>query len=290
MASPTNIINSALQGGANAVTDPLATAQRFWIWWEGHQWEIIDAAAILLAGMVASGWIGRIASRAMERRNLEPPVRYLLVRVIRVGLLGLALVIALDNLGFKVTALFAGAGVVGVGLGFGMQSMVSNMIAGVTLIFTKPFRVGEYVEILGVRGVVTNINLMSTFLQRGDLSRVVIPNQKIIGEVLHNFGFSRQLDLSIGVGYQTDLAKAQTLALEVARANKRVLPSPPAGVSIGSLGDSAIVIKVNAWVKLDDFGPAQTEIYQAIVERYRQQQIEIPFPQREVRLLQPVGA
>jgi small conductance mechanosensitive channel len=205
-------------------------------------------------------------------------------------ILGFSLIIALDNLGFKFTALLAGAGVVGVGVGFGMQSMVSNMIAGLTLIFTKPFRIGEYVEILSVRGVVTQINLMSTTLLRGDLSKVIIPNQKIIGEVLHNFGTSRQLDLSIGVSFHADLNKAQAIALEVTRANKRVMPQPAPGVSIGNLGDSAVVIKVNAWVRLDDYGPAQSEIYQAIVEQYRQQQIEIPFPQREIRVLSQPAA
>jgi small conductance mechanosensitive channel len=176
---------------------------------------------------------------------------------------------------------------VGVGVGFGLQSTVSNMMAGLTLIFTKPFRIGEYVEILGVRGVVSQINLMSTTLLRGDFSRVMIPNQKIVGDVLQNFGLSRQFELSIGVSYHTDLTQAQKIALELTRANKRVLTQPGPGVSIGGLADSSITIKVNAWVKLDDFGLAQSEIYQAIVERYRQQQIEIPFPQREIRVLNP---
>ncbi len=115
----------------------------------------------------------------------------------------------------------------------------------------------------------------------------MIPNQKIIGDVLHNFGASRQFELSIGVGYQTDLTQALASALELTRANQRVLAQPAAGVSVASLGDSAVVIKVNAWVKLDDFGAAQSEIYQAILERYRQQKIEIPFPQREIRVLHP---
>ena len=194
--------------------------------------------AALVIGVAASVWIGRIALRSMERHKVEPPIRDLLARLLRVLILGFSLTIALDNLGFKFTALLAGAGVVGVGVGFGMQSMVSNMIAGLTLIFTRPFRIGEYVEILSVRGVVTHINLMSTTLLRGDFSKVIIPNQKIIGEVLHNFGTFRAVrTCPSGVGYQTDLNKAQAIALELTRANKRVMPHPESGVSIGSLAD-----------------------------------------------------
>jgi small conductance mechanosensitive channel len=285
MPSTSNIINQAFQVGTNAVANPVAAAHQGLNWLEENRTGIINATATIVVGVALSAWVGRIAHRSMERKNVEPPIRDLLVRLLRLLIFGFALTIAMDNLGFKFTAVLAGAGVLGVGVGFGMQSMISNMIAGLTLIFTRPFRIGEYVEILGVRGAVTNINLMSTTLLRSDLSKVIIPNQKIIGEVLHNFGTFRQFELSIGVGYQTDLNKAQAIALDLASANKRVMKTPAPGVSIGSLADSSIVIKVNAWVKLDDFGPAQSEIYQAIVERFRQQQIEIPFPQREIRVL-----
>jgi len=287
MASSTNSISSAVQTTADAVQNPIAAAHESLTWLKTHRPELIDAVTVLIVGLAAAIWLGRIARRAMTRHNLEPPINALLVRLLRVGILGLSMTIALDNLGFKFTALIAGAGVVGVGVGFGMQTMVGNMVAGLTLIFTKPFRLGEYVEVLSVRGVVTNINLMSTTLLRGDLSRVIIPNQKIIGDVLHNFGTSRQFELTIGVGYQSDLKKAQALALELTLANARVLREPAPGVSIGGLADSAVTIKVNAWVKLADFGPAQSEIYQAIVERFREQQIDIPFPQREIRVLNP---
>ncbi len=137
MPSPTDII-SALHSGLIAAADPVDAAHKSFAWFELHRMDLIDAASVLVIGIAASGWLGRVAHRAMERRNLEPPVRYLLVRLLRFAILGLALTMALDNLGFKFTALLAGVGGLGVGIGFGMQSMVSNMIAGVTLIFTKP--------------------------------------------------------------------------------------------------------------------------------------------------------
>jgi small conductance mechanosensitive channel len=166
-----------------------------------------------------------------------------------------------------------------------MQGLVSNMIAGLTIIFTKPFRVGEYVEILNVQGVVCHIDIISTTLTHADASKIVIPNHKIIGEIVHNFGTVRQIALAVGVGYQTDLKRAQELVMEVLERNPRVLREPKPVVLVGALQDSAITINAYPWVKLPDYALAQSELNQTIVECFREHQIEIPFPQRDIRIL-----
>jgi small conductance mechanosensitive channel len=239
----------------------------------------------LLIGFFAARWVGRMISRTLERQSMDPPVRSLVTRISRLLIIGLALACALEVAGFKMTALLTGFGVLGVGIGFGMQGLVSNMIAGLTLIFTKPFRVGEYVEILNVQGVVCHIDIVSTTLTHADTSKIVIPNHKIIGEIVHNFGTVRQITLMVGVGYHTDLKRAQELAAEVLERNPRVLREPKPVVLVGALQDSAITITAYPWVKLPDFGLAQSELNQAIVECFREHQIEIPFPQREIRIL-----
>src|ERR1051326_8687296 len=107
-----------------------------------------------------------------------------------------------------------------------MQGVLSNLFAGLMIIFTKPFRVGQYVELLGVQGQVEMIELFSTKLLHGDRSRVVIPNRKIIGEILHNFGAVRQLELNVGVAYDTNLQEAMAVVREILRNNPRVLKEP----------------------------------------------------------------
>ncbi len=243
-----------------------------------------------LIGFFAARWAGRIISRSLERQNLDPPVRILMTRLVRLLITGLALTCALEVAGFKVTALLTGFGVLGVGIGFGMQGLISNMTAGLTIIFTKPFRVGDYVEILNVQGVVCHIDLVSTTLTSADKSKIVIPNHKIIGEIVHNFGTVRQIALAVGVGYQTDLKRAQELVVEVLERNPRVLDDPKPVVLLGGLQDSSITINGYLWVKLADYGPAQSELNQAIVESFREHQIEIPFPQREIRILNTPAA
>ena len=150
----------------------------------------------------------------------------MIVLVIRILLLGLTIMAAADVCGYPVRAVLAGLGVIGLGIGFAMQGLFGNIIAGVTLIFTKPFRVGEYIEIAGVQGQVKTIELFVTVLTHSDMSRVVIPNKKIVGEVLHNYGHIRQLNLSVGVAYGTDLNNALTIARAVLAQNPRVLKDP----------------------------------------------------------------
>jgi small conductance mechanosensitive channel len=159
------------------------------------------------------------------------------------------------------------------------------VVAGLTIIFTRPFRIGEYISIVGVEGTVENISLFSTTLLHADRSRVVVPNRKIVGEILHNYGMIRQLNLTVGVAYDTDLNEALTTISEILQRNPRVLKDPAPGIGIGVLADSSVNISVNPWVNVPDFGPAGGEINKALVEIFRSKSISIPFPQREIRML-----
>ena len=216
---------------------------------------------------------------------MEPPVRMLLVRIVKFLVFAGALVIALGTAGMDVTALIAGLSVAGVGVGLAMQGVLGNLFAGLTIIFTKPFRVSEYIEILSVQGQVTQIELLSTTLVHADRSRIVIPNRKIVGEILHNYGTIRQLELTVGVAYGTNLSDALLLISQILKSNSRVLKDIEPVVGISTLGNSSISIAVKPWVTVADFGPAGAEIYQTIVSQFRERRIDIPFPQHEVRLL-----
>ena len=253
-----------------------------------HSGALVSAIIIIIVGFIAARWIGRLAARWLERKAMEPPVRMLLTRIIKLLVFLSALVVALGTAGMDVTALIAGFGVAGLGVGLALQGVLGNLVAGLTIIFTKPFRVGEYIEILGVQGQVTHIELFTTTLVHPDKSRVVIPNRKIIGEVLHNYGGIRQLELTVGVAYGTDVGAALQLIQTVLKSNPRVLAEFEPFVGVTNLGNSSIEICVKPWVTVTDFGPAGAEIYKTIVTVFRERKIEIPFPQREVRLLNQV--
>jgi small conductance mechanosensitive channel len=257
------------------------TAENFFLL---YSFKILGALIILVLGALLAGWVGKISRRWLEKHNLEPPIRQLIVRVVKLLVFALAVMLALDKFGVQITPIVAAFGVAGVGVALAMKGMLGNLVAGLTIIFTKPFRVGEYIEVLGVYGQVTDIELFSTKLVHGDRSIVTVPNRKIVGEILHNYGAVRQLDLNVGVAYGADLTKALSAVHGILQKNPHVLKDPEPVVGISKLGDSSINISIQPWVNVGDYGPAQLELYQAIVEQFRAAQIDIPFPQSEVRL------
>src|SRR5215813_15168935 len=195
-----------------------------------YGFQVLGALVMLGVGVVLAWWIGSITERPLQRWAVEPPMRILIVRVVRIVVLLFAVVVALDKFGFQIAPLVAGIGVAGLGLGIALQGVLSNIVAGLTIIFTKPFRVGEHIEIVGVRGDVTAIELFSTTLVHPDRSRIIIPNRKIVGEILHNFGTVRQLHLAVTVPHGSDLAAALAIARDVVAADPHVVGDPPAFV------------------------------------------------------------
>jgi small conductance mechanosensitive channel len=221
----------------------------------------------------------------LSRIDLEPPVRQLLTRVTRILVIGLFLLMALQNLGVELLPLIAGLGVAGAGIALATQGVLSNMVAGLTIIFTKPYRVGEYIAVVGVEGEVETIALFNTALRHPDRSRIIVPNRKIVGEILHNYGRIRQSDVRVGVAYESDLGAALGVIRDLVRANPRVLPEPAPVIQVARLGESEVQIAIQPWVAVADFGAVTGELHLALVEGLRRRGISIPYPQREVRLI-----
>lgn len=247
---------------------------------------LLGAIIILVAGFMVARFLGGILGKWLERRHLEPPVRMLLVRLLWLVVMALFVMVALGTLGIAVGPLIALMSVAGVGVGLAMQGVLSNLVAGLLIIFTKPFRVGEYIEIIGCSGQVSVIDMFTTVLVHPDRSRIVIPNRKIVGEVLHNYGTIRQHDIRVGVAYNTNLPAAIALINELLAQNSKILKDVPPVVVVGAFGDSAIEILVKPWSPVGEFGNAAAEIKLAIVDAFRSRNVEIPFPQREIRVLQ----
>lgn len=247
--------------------------------------KVLVAALILVAGFYAGRWAGGALGRALERFHLEPPVLSLVERVAQLVVLGLFGIMALQNLGVELVPLIAGLGIAGAGIALAMQGVLGNMVAGLTIIFSRPFRVGDYISIVNEEGEVLEVRLFNTTLGHPDLSKVVIPNRKIVGEILHNYGKIRQLAIEVGVAYDTDARAAIDVIREVLDANRCVLIEPAARVAVLRLDASAIVIGVSPWVQVPDYLVASGQLYEAILEAFRARRIVIPVPQQDVRVV-----
>ena len=249
--------------------------------------KLLVAIAIIIAGAYVGRWAGRIIDGGLKKFGLDLPVRQLLVRIVRILVLTLFAIMALQNLGVELLPLIAGLGVASAGVALAMQGVLGNIVAGLTIIFTKPFRVGEYISIVGEEGQVEDMSLFTTVLSHPDQSQVVIPNRKIVGEILHNYGKIRQLEILVGVAYDTDLDKALAVVNEVLQGNPRTLKDPLPVITVSVLSPFSIDISVKWWVSVPDYIPAKGEINKAIVETFRSRNIVMPYPfsQHEVRIL-----
>ena len=249
--------------------------------------KLLTAIVIVTIGVFVAGWAARTTARGLHRLDLEPPVRQLLTRIARILVLGLFVMMALQNLGVELLPLLAGLGVAGAGIALATQGVLSNVVAGLTIIFTKPYRVGEYIAVVGVEGAVEAITLFSTTLRHTDRSRIVVPNRKVVGEILQNFGRIRQCDIQVGIGYESDLPAALAAIRDLVQANARVL-AVPVGPSSGLNYVAAVraAKAVKPWVAVLDFVAAAGELNLSLVEELRRRNISIPYPQREVRLIE----
>jgi small conductance mechanosensitive channel len=248
--------------------------------------KLLTATLIMVAGSFAAGWVARTTARGLHRLDLEPPVRQLLTRVARVLVVILFAILALQNLGIELLPLIAGLGVAGAGIALATQGVLSNVVAGLTIIFTKPYRVGEYIAVVGVEGAVDAISLFSTTLRHPDRSRIVVPNRKVVGEILQNFGKIRQSEIQVGIAYESDMSAALGTISDVVRANPRVLADPVPVIQVITLAESAVQIAVKPWVAVADYIAVVGELNLSIVQELQRRGIEIPYPQREVRLLE----
>jgi len=247
--------------------------------------KVVVAALILVVGVFASRWAGRVVQRWLANVELEPPVRQLLLRVVRVLVVGLFVIMALQNLGIELLPLLAGLGLAGAGVALATQGVLSNVIAGLTIIFTKPYRVGEYIAIVGEEGLVTFISLFTTTLVHADRSRIVIPNRKIVGEILHNYGQIRQCEVRVGIAYESDLRQALALVTDLVRTHTRVLTDPAPLIQVERLEESAVRLLIRPWVAVGDYIAVPGDLNLVIVEALQRHGIAMPFPQRVVHLV-----
>ncbi|PKO88119.1 MAG: mechanosensitive ion channel protein MscS [Betaproteobacteria bacterium HGW-Betaproteobacteria-12] len=247
--------------------------------------KVLVAILIMCAGYVVGRWVGRGLERLLLRLNLEAPVRSLLRRIAQLCVLGIFAIMALQNLGIELLPLIAGLGVAGAGVALAMQGLLGNLVAGLSIIFTRPFHVGDYISIAEEEGEVLDISLFSTTLGHTDLSRVVIPNRKIVGEILHNYGRIRRLAISVGISYRSDVDAALDLIAGILAANPRVLKDPAPLFGVTRLTEASITISISPWVNVPDHDTAIKELNKSILDVFSARNIALALPLYEVRML-----
>jgi small conductance mechanosensitive channel len=194
---------------------------------------------------------------------------------------------ALEKLGVETTSFAAIIAAAGLAIGLSLQGTLGNFASGIMLIMFRPFKVGDFVEAGGVAGVVEEIQIFSTKMKSGDNKEIIVPNGQIVGSTITNYSAkeTRRIDLVIGVGYDDDLKKVRSVLEDILGKEARVLPDPAPTIGLLELGDSSVNFAVRPWVKTGDYWPTLFDLQEAIKIRFDHEGISIPYPQRDVHLI-----
>ena len=255
---------------------------------------MIDLLKNIAAGtliIVIGIYISRKANNAV-RRGLEKISGFdrtlipLAATVARYGILLITLVAALGSFGVQTTSIIAVLGAAGLAIGLALQGTLSNVAAGVMLIFLRPFQAGDWVETGSYSGTIEEIGLFTTIMTTFDNVYVSIPNSSIWGATVtnHSRQKTRRMDIDIGIAYATDLDHAEKTMLALAK-DDRVLATPEPQFLIVSYGDSAITVRLRIHARYDDFFSLYWDLMRQLKPALDAADIEIPFPQREYKLL-----
>jgi small-conductance mechanosensitive channel len=243
--------------------------------------------------LIAAVWLSGSVERKLMRAPLDSNLRIVLARLSKVAMMFLALMITLPLVGIDLTALSVFGGALGVGLGFGLQKIMANYVSGFIILLDRSIRIGNIVQVGADGGEVTQITTRYTVLKHPGGNEFIVPNETLIGTTVQNQTYSNsriRLATSVGVAYDTDLDLATRLMAEAAKAQPRALAEPAPKVFLTQFADSAINLEVGFWIDDPEEGKGNivSDVNFAIWRSFKEHGIAIPFPQREVRLLNPV--
>ena len=197
-----------------------------------------------------------------------------------------------SQLGIQLGPLLAGLGVAGFIIGFALQDTLSNFASGMMILIYRPFDVGDLIEAGGVTGKVSEMSLVSTTVLTVDNQKLVVPNNKIWGDVIRNVTAQkmRRIDMTFGIGYSDDIAHAERVLAEIVQCEERVLADPEPVIRLHTLGESSVDFVVRPWVRTADYWEVYWDITRKVKERFDAEGISIPFPQRDVHLIREAPA
>ncbi|MDY0219385.1 MAG: mechanosensitive ion channel family protein [Candidatus Cloacimonas acidaminovorans] len=240
---------------------------------------IIRVILILLVGIPLVRLIRSITKKIVKNR-LSPQSEQLIVRSVYYVATLILLITLLNEFGFRLSAILGAAGIFGIAIGFASQTSFSNIISGIFLISEKPFKVGDVVQVSSNIGTIESIDLLSIKLKTPDNRYVRVPNETMIKtEVINITRYPvRRVDINLSVSYDDDLHKVKEVLLELAESNPLALKDPAPLFFIDKFGDSGIQILFGVWTKKEDFQNLKTSLMIGIKEKFKQENITIPFP------------
>jgi small conductance mechanosensitive channel len=248
---------------------------------------IVGALALLVVGW----WIAGRAQRAMaavlrRQSHIDVMLSGVIASVVRYSILIVVLVAVLGQLGIQTTSILAALGAAGLAIGLAMQGTLSNIAAGMMLLWLRPFRVGDYIDTGAVAGTVKELGLFATELHSWDGIYQFVPNSELWNKRIVNYSrlSTRLIDLAFGVAYEDDLAKGQEVLRKLADEDARVFSDPEPQTFVDELGDSAVVLRLRVWAANSDYWTVRRALTERAKLALEAAGLSIPFPQRDLHI------
>ncbi len=250
-----------------------------------YSFQLVGAVIILVIGLFIASRFSAMVLRLCQRHNMDITLSHFLANIARVALIFVVAIICLGKIGISIGPFLAAVGAVSLGAGLAVQGLLSNYSAGLNIVITRPFVVGDTITVQGVTGVVNEIKLAYTIMEDEDGVIILIPNRHIIGEIIHNSHANKLAETIIGVAYDTDIDQAVSVIRQVLEGLKSN-NGKEAQIGIDEFGDSSVNLGVRFWLPTRRFHELRFQTNNAIFTALNAAGIVIAFPQREVRILQ----
>lgn len=250
--------------------------------------QVVGALVTLLIGIWIAKLLAKAVRRVLKKREVDETLTKFLVSLIKIGLITFVIISAAAQIGIQTASFVAIIGAAGLAIGFALQGSLSNLAAGVMLIIFKPIKIGDYIEGGGSAGSVESIGIFVTTLVTPDNKVVIVPNSTMTNGNITNYSAKdqRRVDMVFGIGYGDDIDKAKKAIEEVLDADSRILKDPAPMIVVSELGDSSVNFNVRPWVNSTDYWAVYFATTEKIKKKFDEQNISIPFPQRDVHVYQ----
>ncbi|CAI3787253.1 Small-conductance mechanosensitive channel [Pseudomonas sp. MM227] len=272
----------------NAEVNHLVQASQAWIpMVMQYGSKVILALVVLCVGWWLINRVTANLQKLLALRHIDLALQNFIGTIANIILKILLMVSVASMIGIETTSFVAAIGGATLAIGLALQGSLANFAGGVLILLFRPFRIGDWIEAQGVSGTVDSIQIFHTVLRTGDNRTVILPNGNLSNGIITNTNRqpTRKITFDIGVDYDADLQKAREILLDLAK-DPRVLQTPAPEAVVAALGDSSITVSLRIWVNTGDFGGVTNMLNGEIRDRLRAEGIDIPFPQRVIRVMQ----
>jgi small conductance mechanosensitive channel len=280
-------VNNTVAQGTQKIQEGIAMVQDIGelvvVYLVKYGFQVLGGVIILVIGWKLASWAGHLFVKHGAKKHYDVTLTKFIANVIRAVVMIFVVLMSLEKFGVTIAPMVAAASALIFGTSFALQAPLSNYAAGLMVIFTRPFIVGNTIQVKGVSGVVEEVKLPCTVLVTEDGEKITIPNKEIVGEILYNSAANKVVEITIGVHYDDDPSHAIEIIRGALAKEPRVQKTPEPQIGVDSFGESAIHIGLRYWVPTKEYYESKYAVNLAIIQVLKSSKINIPYPQLEVR-------